>query len=143
MIMRRIAVLLICLIPLALSAEDRSQVQDGIFWNGLTRQQKVYFVEGYANGFSSGQVDLLVALSNQNVKTNREIMNDAGRNMPSAITFGALVNGVDKCYSDFRNSRLNVEFCLDWTVRGIKGDGDSDRENYLAKMRRFADASRN
>lgn len=134
--MRRIAILLICLMPIALHGEDRGLTEDGTFWAGLTIAEKYAFVQGYAHGYVAGEGDMKSAFDIAGTKSfNHSI---ADHDKPIEITFRTLVEGVDKCYSDFRNSRLNVEFCADWTVRGVKGESDADREAYLAAMRRGA-----
>lgn len=136
MTMRRIAILLLCLMPIALYGEDRGLTEDGTFWSGLTLAEKYSFVQGYAHGYVAGEGDMESAF---NVPVAQSFNHSiANRDKPIEITFQILVEGVDKCYSDFRNSRLNVEFCVDWTVRGVKGESDADREQYLAAMRRSA-----
>jgi hypothetical protein len=52
------------------------------------------------------------------------------------ITFETLADGVDKCYSDFRNRNLDVRYCVHWAVRGVRGDSNATRESYLADERK-------
>jgi hypothetical protein len=58
-------------------------------------------------------------------------------------SFEVLIDGIDKCYSDFRNSKLDIQFCFDWTVRGVKGESDSDRDGFLRAARIVVDSQKN
>jgi hypothetical protein len=132
--MRRIAIALLCLLPISLHAEDRTIATDSTFWKGLTHKEKIFFVEGYALGFASGAIDMGI-LREPHVATSRLRLNEL-KNDPHDLMFGTVVEGVDKCYEDFRNARLDVSLCIDWTVRGVRGDSDAERERHLARARK-------
>jgi hypothetical protein len=113
--MRRTALLLLGLIPFCAHAEDRSLTEDGTFWNSLSDTEKVHFLIGFVNGYNAGVLDLRIPIeksrpSDATVKTIEPLFDT------SQITFGTLEAGVDKCYSDFRNSRLNVQSGRDWRL---------------------------
>jgi hypothetical protein len=57
-------------------------------------------------------------------------------NDPQGISRSTLVDGVTQCYLDFRNAALAVQYCVDWTVQGVRGMSDADRENILIDIRR-------
>jgi hypothetical protein len=67
--MRRIALILVCLIPLVAHSEDRGLIEDGSFWNALTYPKKIGFVQGYANGYLSGQAHLKTAFDLDGAKS--------------------------------------------------------------------------
>lgn len=123
--------------PTILFAEDRSAIHDGTFWNSLSPDEKTFFIAGYADGYVAGQAAMQIAFEVDGAKHYNHVAAEMGK--PVEITFGTLVQGVDKCYSDFRNSRLDVEVCVNWTVKGVKGETDDAREDFLVSMRRVAD----
>jgi hypothetical protein len=55
---------------------------------------------------------------------------------PSALLFGQLTTGVDSCYSDFKNTKLTVDYCIDWTVAGVNGKSEAERNRILEDARR-------
>jgi hypothetical protein len=132
--MRTLILILLSILVCPLHAEDRGQIEDGAFWNSLSLREKVAFMEGYANGYISGEGDMKRAFDLTGGKSFNHTTAD--RDTPAEITFRTLITGVDKCYNDPRNNRLDIELCVDWTVRGIKGESDDVRETYLAAMRR-------
>jgi hypothetical protein len=104
---------------------------DGVFWKGLDESAKVRFLEGYSAGwyfgFNRGQH---VANPAEKSKGSASVVEDL-----SDITFGTLVEGVDKCYADFRNSNLLVSDCVAWAALGVHGVNDKDREGFLETVR--------
>ncbi len=48
------------------------------------------------------------------------------------------MQGMDECYKDFRNQKLTVDICFDWTILGVHGVSDAVREDYLEFMRKSA-----
>ena len=77
-----------------------------------------------------------MAILRQPSTTNSGLRLKELKNDPHDLTFGTVVEGVDKCYDDFRNANLDVSLCIDWTVRGVKGDADAQREQHLASARK-------
>lgn len=126
--MRCIAALLICLTPMVVHADDPNDQTAGAWWKGLTDVQKLWFVQGSAHGYNAGTSGTSLYLGHF-----RNGRNARGR--PIGITYGTLVGGVDKCYLDFRNNNLDVEVCLDWTVRSVHGASEPTGEQFLEKMR--------
>jgi hypothetical protein len=109
------------------------------FWNNLTKSQKAFFVIGYTEGYVSGGNDMLGWMQihhPQQTPTSKPRVPDS----PLEITYSTLIDGIDQCYSDFRNRQLNVEYCFDWTVQGIRGMSDEERESYLVQVRRAISA---
>lgn len=135
MTMRRIAAFLICLMPVALHGEDRTITTDGTWWTSLTKMEKLIFIQGYTAGFFDGIGDLSAAITHSHNVVPSSAMQEAEGMGPDSISFGAVVEGVDKCYGDFRNSRLDVSTCVIWTVDGVKGVDDGKRDRYLQLMR--------
>jgi hypothetical protein len=91
---------------------------------------------GYTHGYAAGARDSLsVAMSK--LQNGNDTLKDVRSDFaPDNITFGTLVEGVDACYGDFRNSRLDVDICADWTVMGIHGTDDEVRELFLQLYRK-------
>jgi hypothetical protein len=146
MTMRRIVMLLICLLAVSVHAEDRVLNEDGTFWRSLPAAQRIYFVMGYAHGYMAGSSDMrsrVVFLPSTSVKSAHEVGGLSLTDSPGEITFNTLVDGVNKCYEDFRNRRLDVETCLDWTVRGVNGESDESRESFLVGMRKAVSSEGN
>jgi hypothetical protein len=135
--MRTSLLFLLCFVTFPGHAEDRSQIQDGTFWKGLTPSEKVSFMEGYTNGYFSGEVDAVVAFASSSKHADPSTNAALKRDRPEKITYGTLIDGVDTCYGDFRNSSLDISDCVAWTVRGIRGESDTSREAFLAAMRRL------
>lgn len=136
--MKRIALLLLVSLASTLHAEDRGKSTDGTYWNGLTEHEKLYVVEGFVTGYDAGLGDAISALGAKH--PNDDAPASLWRDYPSKITYGTLIEGIDKCYSDFRNSKLDIQFCFDWTVRGVKGESDSDRDGFLRAARVVVEA---
>jgi hypothetical protein len=99
----------------------------------LPHEEKIFFVEGYALGFASGAIDMGI-LRQPHVATSPLRLNDL-KNDPHDLMFGTVVEGVDKCYEDFRNARLDVSLCIDWTVRGVKKATATLSENAISPER--------
>lgn len=136
--MCKFPVLLVCFVTFVVHAEGQSHPQDATFWKAQTQNEKITYIEGYVKGYFAGRFDMISAFVEGGAKPVTNIAKNANRDVPDKITFGTLVDGVDACYNDFRNSRLEVDSCIAWTVRGVKGESDSDREAFLAEMRRIA-----
>jgi hypothetical protein len=136
--MKRIALLLLVSLASTLHADDRKMTTDGTYWTGLNEAQKVYLMVGFVSGYDAGIGDGISGLSAKH--PNDELPASVWRDYPTKITYGTLVEGMDKCYSDFRNSKLNIQICFDWTVRGVKGESDSDRDGFLRAARTVVDA---
>jgi hypothetical protein len=126
-----------CLLPTAIHADHRQLTADGTWWNGLSHLDKLGFIEGYVIGYSAGNGDLQRAIKVAHTVSLSDSANpSANEDNPAGLTFGSLTNGVDNCYSDLRNTAVDVRFCLDWTVRGLKGESKEAREDYLIRIRR-------
>jgi hypothetical protein len=131
--MRRIVLLLLCMVPIAIHAEDRSITMDGTYWKGLTHEQKVNFIEGYTEGWEFG-FDRGQYAADPNLKVAKVVGTEDEDT--SGITFGTLVEGVDKCYDDYRNSNISVKYCVAWATMGIHGVKASALENLMVAMRK-------
>jgi hypothetical protein len=136
--MRRIALLLICLMPAILHAQDRTVTEDATFWKSMRPDQKTTYIMGFVNGYGSGELWVRAALQINQIKEPQSAVAAADKYDGTGITFGTLVDGVDKCYSDFRNSRVDVSMCVVWTIDGIEGENDVSRESFLADVRKSA-----
>jgi hypothetical protein len=138
--------LLLCLAcSLAVRAEDRSLIMDGVFWSTLTPIEKVRFIQGFTVGHESGflQGEAQTAADLADIPGVKGARTKAATTNPNAFggmsyTFGQLVAGMDECYKDFRNQKLKVDVCFTWTVFGIKGEDEELRTNYLQESRRIA-----
>jgi hypothetical protein len=135
--MKYIALLLLLTASVSL-AEDRSLTTDGVFWKSLTRDQKLNFVIGYAIGFAGGASDTVAVYVNAGVDGKNVRFQEVKADNPAGITYGTLIDGMDKCYSDFENRRLDVGICMDWTVQGIRGWSEADRTSLLVQERKTA-----
>jgi hypothetical protein len=109
--MRTLLLILLSILVCPLHAEDRGQIEDGAFWNSLSIREKVAFMEGYANGYVSGEGDMRRAFTLTGAKSFNHITAD--RDTPVEITFRTLIAGVDNCYNDSRNNLLDIELCVD------------------------------
>lgn len=131
--MLRIAAVLICLIPICALAQSTASTPNGAMWKRLNKNEKLYMVVGYEEGFKTGIADQSMALLNNGVSASTI------RSTPSPhrvrTTYGDLVDGVDACYSDFRNSQLDIGVCINWVKDGISGKSDKVRSDYLQEMR--------
>jgi hypothetical protein len=135
--MRPRTLLLLLMAPMLINAQEPSP-SVGQVWKQLTYQQKVLYMNGFQQGFESGsQRAQMTEDDKHGVKSAPGhwmlVYND-----PNGISTETLVDGVSKCYEDFRNADLASQYCVDWTVQGIRGVSDTAREDYMTGVRRAA-----
>jgi hypothetical protein len=133
--------MLCCLLQVTLHAQEHESNFNGTFWNDLPRVQKVWFIMGYTHGYDEGATDAL-DIAGDKLPGNKATLKDV-HSVFSAdrMTFGTVVDGVDKCYSDFRNRRLDITYCIDWAILGVKGEDDQSREKLLVMGRKSGNQS--
>jgi hypothetical protein len=134
----RYLMLTLLLIAAAGHAEDRTITTDGSWWNALTPNEKVMFLQGYGSGYNEGQSELSAALRKEKYIVSAGVVKEARTDAPVEITFGTLMKGVDECYSDYRNSKVDVAACILWTVDGVNGVDENVRTYFLAEMRKMS-----
>jgi hypothetical protein len=135
--MRHIALLLLCLLPVPLlHSEDRSVTVDGVFWNSLKPVEQLRFLMGFVNGYQNGEREIADQAEAHNLVGTAALARLRNDHYdPAPLTFGQLKQGLDKCYSDYRNLQLPMNDCVRWTVMGVKGDSDKERDDYLQLAR--------
>jgi hypothetical protein len=114
---------------------------NGIFWKSLSQTQKIGFVQGYSvgytQGFFEGKVGALDIADPKKQGTNYESALIATPKFnPNGRAFNQLSDGIDQCFKDFRNVQLPVSVCMNWTIRGLNGESDAEREKFLEMARR-------
>ena len=130
----------------ALPQERTVNMMDDTVWPHLTQKERLVVVQGYLDGrrtgFFLGKAAALQAIADvPGVKgvrtTNAKNKEDtfSGDKYPLA----QLTEGINECYEDFRNQRLPLDVCYMWTVLGIQGDSDADREKYLEGVRKIGE----
>jgi hypothetical protein len=127
--------LLILLSATAARAEDRGVKIDPFFWKNLTPPEKLYWMVGYEAGFTHGFYAAVATLEPETTKAKPEA---TAPGSPAGIPFGTLVAGVDKCYEDLRNDSVDIEYCTEWAIQGVRGRSDDKREEYLAYIRKIS-----
>jgi hypothetical protein len=116
--------------------EGRSLTVDGTFWQQMPDGAKVAFLIGYSRGYLSSSTDVGQPLIDHKLITTAILDLLVKDHNPNSLTYGTLEDGVDRCYSDFRNSKVGVDMCIDWVVMGVNGASDSVRADYLEVARR-------
>jgi hypothetical protein len=128
----------------SLWGDDSSRLAiDGTYWAKLTVNQKVPFMIGYVDGrdegFEQGKLqalNLLIDVSGVKGEPSKRVLALTDYSSGTPYLFGQLVDGVDTCYKDFRNQSLTVNDCYTWTVYGIRGESDKQREEFLEILRK-------
>jgi hypothetical protein len=114
---------------------------NGLFWKSLSPTQKIGFVQGYSmgytQGFFEGKVRALDIVDSKKQGTNYASALIATPLVdPNGKTFNQLADGVDQCFKDFRNIQLPISVCMNWTIRGVNGESDRERERFLETARK-------
>jgi hypothetical protein len=130
----------------ALPQERTVKMMDGSVWPHLTEKERLVVVQGYIDGrrtgFSLGKAAALHALADVPGVKGVRTANAAKSEDPFSgdkYSLSQLTDGINECYKDFRNGRLPLDECYLWTVLGIQGDSDTDREKYLEDMRKIGE----
>jgi hypothetical protein len=127
---------LCCLVLIVTPLAEAQSILDGAFWRGLTKTQKNTYIGGYFVGYLAGTNDTKDALEVRLPKSKDVIDETSPALTVRHATNGAVADGVDKCYSDFRNRQLHVSVCIAWAIMGIKGESNAYREGFLEVMRK-------
>jgi hypothetical protein len=139
----KVVVILFALTSVCLCSGQEKLILNGTYWNGMPVMQRLGFIQGYSHGYDQGLTDgkwiaigvLDHKLAGPNTPTAIEAESPTS---PDGITVGQLVEGVDLCYKDFRNTQLPISACVQWAVMGVKGRSDAERETVLQSGRKFA-----
>jgi hypothetical protein len=130
----------------ALPQERTVNMMDGTVWPHLTEQERLVAVQGYVDGrragFSLGKFAALEVFADVPGAKGVRTTNAKNKEDPFSgdkFPLVQLTEGIDECYKDFRNQRLPLDVCYLWTVRGIQGASDADREKYLEDLRKVGD----
>ena len=134
--MRPLGLVLLIASPISLVAQH-NMASDGSLWGQLSKNDKLLFVMGYSDAYLPGAGDALLDLA-RNGDAAAAAYNPAKLSHLPNATFGTLIQGVDQCYSDFRNSKLDISVCIDWTIDGINGKSDNERDELLIEKRKIA-----
>lgn len=126
----------------------------GDWWSGLTEYQKQIFVIGFFDGqlYAERIFDGAMLLSEADPKT-RQFSPNRARILGQAediaikaikhdfnnVNAGRLVQGLDKIYADYKNTRIQVVDAMVVVVRSM--DGTSDEEIVKLLERKRADAT--
>jgi hypothetical protein len=136
-------------VPLANGAKN----EDGVWWNNLTANQKVVYVVGFLDGqiFAEKLFDgaLLIAQADPKTKlwsperarilveaedmTLKMLTHDLG-----SVSAGQMMTGLDKIYSDYRNTRIMVREAIIVVVGSMDGTSDEKTTKLLERKRREA-----
>jgi hypothetical protein len=130
----------------ALPQERTVQMLDGTVWPRLTEQERLIAVQGYIDGrragFSLGTAAALQALADVPGVKGVRTTNVAKKEDPFSgdkYPLAQLTEGINERYKDFRNKRVPLDMCYLWTVRGIQGVSDADREKFLEDVRKIGE----
>ena len=134
-------VLLFALADASFCWSQTSLEMNGSFWKALSKTQKIGFVQGYSmgytQGFFEGKVGALDVVDPQKQSTNYvNALIATPKLNPNGRTFTQLADGIDQCFKDFRNINLPISACVNWTIRGLNGESDFDREQFLETARK-------
>jgi hypothetical protein len=135
--MRKLLCLVLLSASLSLPLRAQSLNLNGTFWKQLSKDEKAIFVAAYEAGVFEGVSDTV---------------HDAGVPFPkqaplfhahvfSQATYGAIVDGIDVCFADYRNQNLKIRACRQWAYYGIQGQSDLMRESYLEAERQISSPS--
>jgi hypothetical protein len=130
----------------ALPQERTVEMMDGTGWPRLTEQERLIAVQGYIDGrragFSLGKAAALQALADVPAVKGVRATTASKEEDPFSgdkYSLAQLTEGINECYKDFRNQRLPLDMCYLWTVRGIQGASDADREKFLEDVRKIGE----
>jgi hypothetical protein len=138
---RKAIVLFLALIETGVCWSQKSLEMNGSFWKNLSETQKIGFVQGYSmgytQGFFEGKVSALDIVDPKKQAANyADALIATPRLNPNGRTFTQLADGIDQCFKDFRNVQLPISACMNWTIRGLNGETDSEREQFLVTARK-------
>jgi hypothetical protein len=133
----KLATLLLLLLPLSMQGQRNVSGIDGSAWKPLTTEMKLLLLAGYMQGYNAGGGDMLsVWLVREHISADK-----IGRTEPpldpTGVPLGQVITGTDECYKDFRNLRLPLQDCIDWTVAGVRGETEAKRSLILENGRRL------
>ena len=138
---RKALILLFALVEASFSWSQQSLEMNGNFWKILSKTQKIGFVQGYSmgytQGFFEGKVGALDVIDPKKQSPNYvNALIATPKLNPNGRTFTQLADGIDQCFNDSRNIQLPISACMNWTIRGLNGESDSDREQFLETARK-------
>lgn len=123
---------------------------DGSWWNAKTKSQKIVYILGFVDGLVYtqklfGTALMLAGADPQTDKWSPDralITEQAGKIANNQIhrdfsntTAGQLMEGLDKIYSDYRNTGIQVQEAIIVVVRSIDGTSDDDIVKLLERKR--------
>ena len=149
--MRSLLMVSVAIILFVVPTISRGNVrEDGVWWGHLSDNQKIFFVSGFIDGLSNSAIRVfgvtIKAMENPQTKKfdpKRMVVakwigltyaHEIGSQFNS-ITTGTLKSGVDKLYSDYRNTQIGVESIIAVAADSINGASDQQVERELEKMR--------
>jgi hypothetical protein len=119
---------------------------NGTDWSRFTDRERLIAVQGYIDGrragFSLGKAAALQALADVPAVKGVRATTASKEEDPFSgdkDSLAQLKEGIDECYKDFRNQGLPLDMCYLWTVRGIQGASDADREKFLEDVRKIGE----
>ena len=132
---------LIAILGLGVCSGQKSLDMNGVFWKSLSETQKIGFVQGYSmgytQGFFEGKVSALDVVDPKKQGSNyASALIATPKFNPNGRTFNQLADGIDQCFKDFRNVQLPISVCVNWTIRGVDGESDAERESFLEIARK-------
>jgi hypothetical protein len=124
--MRKVSYWGTCLLLLTVSTftdAQQSKPHDGNWWKSLPDEQKVFYVDGFLDGISSG--DDIAASQGWKPRPNAPAGCTAAKAMDfSHIRVGQLEGGLDAFYQDFRNTSIPSRHALLYVRDQITGCSD-------------------
>ena len=133
----KMAVVLLLLLPMSLQGQRNVSGIDGTAWKPLTTDMKLLLLAGYVQGYNAGGSDMLSLWVTREHIPVQKIGRTEPTLDPTSFPVGQLLAGVDECYKDFRNLRLPLQDCVDWTVAGVRGDTEAKRNQILENARKL------
>jgi hypothetical protein len=138
---RKAIVLFLVLIETGVCWSQKSLEMNGSFWKNLSETQKIGLVQGYSmgytQGFFEGKVSALDIVDPKKQAANyADALIATPKLNPNGRTFTQLADGINQCFKDFRNVQLPISACMNWTIRGLNGESDSAREQFLVTARK-------
>jgi hypothetical protein len=137
--MRYLLLVLFLWSAIGIRADDNKNfMSDGFFWNSLSDDAKLHFIQGYISGYDTGAAQMFAFVRNNNkTAASSDAYAKTHYYSGDGIAFETVVKGIDKCYSDFRNDKLEVAVCMNWAVKGVKGENNAARERFLESARKL------
>ena len=126
------------------TSEDHSK-RDGYFWGEMPDSFRSCYVMGFADGLelSAGFFDALTEPIRDRVDSSSKgccsvvwAYGDmlSKRRLPG-ITYGQMVDGIDRLYKDYRNKQIPIPFLLELVKMEVEGRSEAQIDSVARELR--------